>query len=274
MVSDIDYTKMAIVNGEDVAENSLIAKSTVAIGHYFVGFNEFEPFCSGVIVSKDTIITAAHCLKDFSSESSFRILFGKNSKEVSSEFFRDIDQVVLNPNYAEIYSEDGQFLTSMGDIAAIKIVGEIPQSSAPVSIINENLKLGDFFELVVAGWGHMLNQGAEYMQFSKHVINKYWASHIVIREASSKGACNGDSGGPVYILDNQRLVVVGLVRGPHFPATECGTSIEFTNLSAHTGLIVELIDKAVGFAPAFVGVQGAEMYSFDLTPPSEGDLNP
>ena len=114
MVSDIDYTKMAIVNGEDVAENSLIAKSTVAIGHYFVGFNEFEPFCSGVIVSKDTIITAAHCLKDFSSESSFRILFGKNSKEVSSEFFRDIDQVVLNPNYAEIYSEDGQFLTLAG----------------------------------------------------------------------------------------------------------------------------------------------------------------
>lgn len=264
----------AVLGGENARANSLVAKSTVALG--MKSDDTFAPFCTGTIVSTNLILTATHCLAQFEGDYSEIVLyFGNSLDNYSHELERTIEQGSINPNYKVILDSVEDFITGVNDVALIKINGVIPDTSTPASIIDENLKLNNDSILTLAGWGVTDDQEGDtpsVLQYADVTLKKYWATHLITNQTEGKGACAGDSGGPAYIRQNDQLVVVGATRGPHMPAFDCSSYGEYTNLSLHKAFILETAKSLNAQEPTFIIVTESEVHEFDRTPPTDFDL--
>ncbi|KAG7197992.1 hypothetical protein KM043_016217 [Ampulex compressa] len=166
-------------------------------------------FCGGSILNKNYVITAAHCVANKPS-SSIKVVAGTiNLREGGS--VHQIEQVIVH----EEYDPSNSWLN---DIALLKVKTPFVMSEhvSPVPMP----KYGDVVDTnavaVTSGWGRLWLNGPTTHKLQR--VNNYIASqdkcrdayarvyydvyetHICANDPSvSKGACNGDSGGPLTV---------------------------------------------------------------------------
>ncbi|GFQ82820.1 chymotrypsinogen A [Trichonephila clavata] len=202
--------------------------------------NKNKFFCGGSLINNRYVLTAAHCT------------FGPDKSQIVARLgeydFNDPREPHDDYRVIEV-KRHGQYnrLTLRNDIALLKL-------EKPV-VFNEFIKticfpeaeknyMGDVATL--AGWGHMdggssstsdVLQEANFpiisnIQCSRtHGVSVPSSLICAATPTQDKGACNGDSGGPLMLLDeNERWKVIGIVswgrRGcnPKFPTVYSRTT--------------------------------------------------
>ncbi|KYG70019.1 hypothetical protein AZI85_15110 [Bdellovibrio bacteriovorus] len=219
-------TSAGIFGGDKVDSDERIAQSTVGIYN-----TEKKAICTGTLIAKNVVLTAAHCL--VGSKSEMEIRFGtKISKGVS----RKVVEALREPHYTNtiIFGPER-------DIALIKFAGSLPSGYRPINILNDFSVLTAGKKITVAGYGRSLpkmKMGEGTLRKTQLKILKpfYMKDEIQFDQSDDTGSCHGDSGGPAYTTENGELKVFGVtskVRTTKERKHVCDGTVIYTRIDFH-----------------------------------------
>lgn len=193
------YVSPRIVNG---AVCSSADQSPAVAIRYFGG-----AYCTGSLVTPDVVITAAHCLEDADcSQMTVHAAGGGSS--------RSVDNCIAHPDWVgtgDITNNDVAILFLSGNLSGVNLV-KVYQ--------NNDFEVGE--NVVMAGYGRN-EDNDENLRAVFNVISSFSTERIsteYIQGENGKGTtCNGDSGGPLYVLRNNEWQLVGTTSNGS--ATDC-----------------------------------------------------
>jgi hypothetical protein len=172
-----------------------------------------DTFCSGSVVAKDIVVTAAHCVDDGQS---FFVVFG-DPKGLMPRV--EVEKV-------EMYKPYGAAAFPNFDIAWVKLKTPVPQGFEPMEVLRDPSKLKEADEFRLAGYGYErtgcrdASCSDELLQ-TNTALEKYYdtprlMSLLVFKGSAEQklgGACNGDSGGPAYAKIDNKWYLIGVTNG-------------------------------------------------------------
>lgn len=238
-------TTSKIINGTAVEASDTIAS------HVVIVFDKKDGYlCSGTIIDKNIILTAAHCLSR--SHKQFEVVFSRSIKDLddrNEEVIRPASHVVVN----EKYGRDGKSQSDedRSDIGLVYFEGDLPTGYTPAEVMfkDEFLKKGT--PVIMAGYGvtQVIWADIKYKRAEKFIDKikngevfcdfevldaegdptcielsmsgdgelrktqttiKYFSQSEFVLDEKTTGTCEGDSGGPVFIEKEGKLYLVGL----------------------------------------------------------------
>lgn len=227
----------SIVAGTAVTEKDPISASTVAI---LIESPMGQSLCTGTLVAKNIVVTAAHCFGKGASRAA--VLFGSDLEKSQSVFA--VDKVNVHPQYASKNSGEGGW----NDIALLHFVGDAPATSEVVEILKDATLLTVGLQAVTAGYGSTPKDGngqdsGVLRKVTLTLQDPVFEKTELLFPLTSKGGstCHGDSGGPIYVQKQGKLVLVGVTsRGT---SASCDNVSIFTNVSSHLEFINESIES-------------------------------
>jgi secreted trypsin-like serine protease len=202
-------------------------------------------FCSGTALARDLVLSAVHCLP---AGASYRLVdFSGGQPQL-----KDIVRIERHPAFTQ-----RGMTTHRGtaDVALIKLAAPLPPSIAPAVLGPADLgvKVGDGFTAV--GYGITRRgdprSGGKLRQVQLLATGKPDSMDVRLMDPATRntragrGACTGDSGGPVFAESGGRAVVVGVISwttGPKY-TSGCGGITGMTPLARYRGWIVETARK-------------------------------
>ncbi len=285
--------------------DKIIGGTTASISDYpwQILFRSGDYMCGGTLISRDWVVTAAHCTKEGNGTTipiaEMFIIAGATNPFTSGEgqAYR-VSQVIVHENFNRVA------LTN--DIALLKLESSVNvQNSSPVRLITA----GDVDEGVidpgvmswVTGWGLTRVSPNEFpnnlQRVQLPIVSNEQASTVwgsipsgVLMAGylnGNKDACSGDSGGPLVVSVDGVNKLAGIVS---WGSENCDTYSGFTKVSDFTTWIRQKTGLPAEFTPAVpVGnvivcpgegssqytvapVSGASDYEWSLFPESAGSI--
>ncbi|WP_353349653.1 serine protease [Oceaniserpentilla sp. 4NH20-0058] len=208
VISDTNQSK--IIGGVDNTENY----------PWMVSIQRGYHFCGGVLIGKDWVLTAAHCLDDKEADDLTLYIGLENLSNLASGEARGAEWFIIHPDY-----NDRLFYS---DLAIIKL--DQSSGKTPINILSREatLDLKQNEQLRILGWG-VTELGSTSRQlkevevsfqadqicdatYSVNGIDHYWDRSFCAGEISGgKDSCQGDSGGPILVRAQNEWALTGLV---------------------------------------------------------------
>ena len=197
--------------------------------------------CTGAVIARDLVLTAAHC-----------VLPGADYKLVRYDQGRpvllDAAQIARHPNF-DLKALLGHRATA--DVALMKLAAPLPAEFAPAALAQPGRPsaVGDAF--MVAGYGVAVRGDGKTggtIRTAKLVatgkpgsLQLRLVDPVTKGERAGLGACTGDSGAPVFAAADGALAIVGVVSwstGPRLTAG-CGGLTGVTPLARYRDWVLE-----------------------------------
>ncbi len=233
-----------IIGGVPVDSGDTILSSTV--GLYDPLFK--RAFCTGTLLTKNIVVTAAHCLTG-SSPSKVLVGFGKDVGPTKVQF-RKVDGGRIHSTFLRLTKAQANDPRSAnwGDVGVIRFVGTIPAGFAPAMILNNSAELKNGQDVTLAGFGYIDGykrlSSTNLMKTTVQIKDaKFSATEVEIAPSAGHGACHGDSGGPAFVNLNGRDIVFGATSrtATMSGAVSCLEGSIYTVLAAHLDWLKESI---------------------------------
>ncbi len=234
-------------SSEKVVKGQLVDPSD-PVASYTVSIMDPDPaigqYCTGLVLAKDVILTAAHCFNDKGRRAYILFSTAYNPKlsnkqqplikvrriAVHAQYSQDkgdvYDQRILNADRVEQLVSPGKPLY---DLALAYLDEKIPDSYEPAPLAGGSIDLTDG-PITTAGFGCTTTLCKGRSNILRKIPMKYAktysdASMVVLYSTSKRGSCTGDSGGPDFINQGGILRVFALVStGPE--SCEAGLSVD------------------------------------------------
>ncbi|XP_017073833.1 serine protease SP24D [Drosophila eugracilis] len=202
-----------VVGGEDAAK--------AQFPHQVSLRNAGSHSCGGSILSKNYILTAAHCVTNEDSNGNhiaiaaerLTIRAGSNDR-FSGGLLIQVAKVIVHEGYGNFLNDVALLLLETPLILSSSIQPiALPSSDTPADV-----------DVVISGWGRIKHQGdlPRYLQYNtlksisteqcEELIDFGFEGELCLLHMVDNGACNGDSGGPA-VYNDQLVGVAGFVVG-------------------------------------------------------------
>lgn len=227
-----------IVGGDPVTDTDQIGQHVVALE------TGLQVFCTGVLVKKNVVLTAAHCTDVASDPRYINVVFGKDVKgevqkrrvlggKVTDKWPALTTHDLINPS------------SPWGDLALLKFEGEAPEGFTPARILGNAEKLTEGLEITLAGYGLTKMPDTESTKLLKTSVRltnpTYTESELLFAQFEGRGACHGDSGGPAFANFNGKIFLVGIT-SRSATATGAETCLEgsiYTSVAKQLPFLIE-----------------------------------
>ena len=239
----------AITYGSEINNASSSYPSVVSIWTNNTGYNYKSFLCTGNLISPTVVLTAAHCVLP-KSDGYLYVGYGADRLD-NVTTYSDVSATWKHPRYSHNLLVNDVGLLLLPSPLPQYLVSPLPSAAAITSSIKA--AKGNY---EIAGWG--VDQNGEQATYLKHTFvadqtsiaskTKGWNNAVWLAvgkynktERIYSGACNGDSGGPLYSLVGSSKTLIGLTS---WGAADCelGKPSVYTRLSYYlndirTGLI-------------------------------------
>merc|ERR1712004_394879 len=199
-----------IVGGVEARPNSLPWQ--VAVGEVGWGTG-----CGGSIINKNTVITAAHCIKQGAK---YYFVAGQHKKyDYYGPYYKKYSaKVIVHPDYRSLTKNDIAIMKTDEDI-------EFNDGVQPICLPPADQEYGEERTMFLAsGWGslgngyasHLMQVGLPYISVStcQKMLGR-WSIHEAVicagYAAGGKDSCQGDSGGPLATVVDEKWTLAGVV---------------------------------------------------------------
>ncbi|NRA65929.1 MAG: trypsin-like serine protease [Pseudobacteriovorax sp.] len=219
------YSAPKIAKGDFVSREDPVARSTVSIMDKTTSPGEF---CTGTLITKFHVLTAAHCFNDRSRKPS--VLFSNFYIEGSGPPPTiEVVWTAIHSQYNESQSaEYDKLIATMTkaseipnpgrkyyDVAVLKLAEPAPSNYYPVNFL-ESMDILRHSRIVTAGFGCTSNACTAprniLFKINMKLEKLFEESGLVVLSASGgQGSCPGDSGGPDYVMTPGGLEQFGII---------------------------------------------------------------
>jgi secreted trypsin-like serine protease len=200
-----------IIGGQEVTSADPVSTTTVLI----VGQEGNETFiCSGSIIDKDLVLTAAHCLGDTGRAQLLAVF--RTSIQASGKVVKVAVQTRMSDFTQKASSGDRDW----DDLALIRLSENIPAGYKPAKLLSDASVLRNGAQLTLAGYGINVptpptdpndDGGAGVLRkVTQTVVDAAYSPTELLVSLRQGGSCHGDSGGPALVQNGNDIVVVGV----------------------------------------------------------------
>lgn len=200
--------------------------------------------CTGTLIGPRLVLTAAHCLRN-SVSNDFEIVFpsapGRTRLVVAHK---------VHPEYRRKIYREGDLGRNGGasDLALMLLDMNAPPSAQIAQLPAQPLSAGQFV-LRIYGYGRTsMNQDDGDILRTVEVLGKVAEGSrdkISIDQRQGKGLCHGDSGGPLFIYEKDKAILVGITSGADRWQTDngklVGDSCKYFGTATEVGTYVSWI---------------------------------
>lgn len=194
--------------------------------------NPGGPFCSGTLVSKRVVVTAAHCLDD-TDLAEVQVVFGDTVAQGTAV---DVLAGLQHPYYSRTN-------IPWNDVAVLRLARDV--STAPANVFDQRPRREDFAtDLHLLGFGYTeLTRRDPGIKRHATARLQYLQDRELTHTPIDGGLCYGDSGGPTFIETDGIYYFVGV--HSRISTTACaGATGTDARVDAHwTGFIVPYINQ-------------------------------
>ncbi|MCE3009203.1 MAG: trypsin-like serine protease [Proteobacteria bacterium] len=196
-----------IVGGAEVAAADPIAASTVMI----VDVLSRKIYCTGTLISKNLVLTAAHC-----TERNPRLMaigFSRTMPNAGAKLeARQVVGGMVHPDWPKLTQQKEK---NWGDVAVLRFQGEIPVGYKPAVLLSSSAPLVNGRAATLAGYGLLdmttKKEAAALMKTEVRISDANFSeTEVLFEQFQGRGACHGDSGGPALVNANGRAIVFGV----------------------------------------------------------------
>ena len=271
---------LKIVGGTLVSDSSKEPAhvSTVALTNADA-YARGKSFCTSVLVDKDILLTAAHCVteQDGSVTTDKMIAVFSTVVGTSKDDVRNVKKIVAHPDYQYKMLEQGidPEENPMNDVAVLKLETAAPKTYTPVKLVASNEDYAKNQTIVLAGYGvtesRSIGNTGTLREVKATIENDNNKGEVLIvkgpeldstaivtnedgttiKKPANGGACAGDSGGPAYVKNSRGWFVAGVTSyGEELPIVDgirgaryCVGLEGYVDLRKYNSAIQDLIAK-------------------------------
>ncbi len=219
-------SQLDIVGGRLVSANSSGPEKVSTVG---------LSGCTGTIIAKDLILTAAHCYQN--SVQGGYVLFGIQFNGQERKIIR-IASSTVNPSYTD----------ANNDVAMLKLESDIPAGYKPVKLLPSSIPLvaGDIVRQAGYGSDNEPNSFGTLRTVDSRYIGPSSRGGLSVRNGQT-AACSGDSGGPLYIQKNGEWYTAGITSTAFMDAARrCIGGNEYASVSRNSPMILDMARRLTG----------------------------
>lgn len=219
-----DQPVAGIINGRDATAKMVatggLANSTVGIFILTDKVKGSGALCSGTLIAKDMILTAGHCMTGATADQ-VNIYFQATDLDPSAKA-ATIKSFVINPGYVADESD------SKDDVAILRLSETAPSTMTPSELAPSSVDIVKVGK-VTFGFGqaddrHNTPGGRDGSAVLRYTLvsdetevvpsTAEEGNHagMIATDSSLTGTCHGDSGGPLFAMDNatHKLLLAGV----------------------------------------------------------------
>jgi secreted trypsin-like serine protease len=238
--------ELGIIGGVSVDPSDLINKYTVGIETTSAKYGKAT--CTGVLITENIVLTAAHCLVDIDHAI---VVFGTDMKKaIKAKQFANVIAEVTHPEFVLGAEKDSH------DIALIRFQGQKPSTYKTALLLSASQNLTKNMSVTLAGFGALserrgkVSGGSILRKTTVPLMDPEFSKYeMAFSSVAGKGPCYGDSGGPAYKMINEALTVIGISSRTTDELGGCHKDSIYTKVSAYQDFIRDSIVR-LQFEPA------------------------
>ena len=217
-----------------IGGTKLGSQSRIAAGMVILYDARIKSQCSGILVSSDIVLTAAHCLNDSDPTDvivGFTTDFLCDWSNNHMDRFLNGSEKRIHPQYRSLEGAttlDEQQSRIGFDLALLKLRASAPWGTNPLGVALQKTDWPNESAIYLAGYGRLLDYrfpdnsdpmlrvtDVKFAPEAQSIWNGlsdskgYYRDMVFFDMRGGKGACSGDSGGPVLIYKNGNYLVAG-----------------------------------------------------------------
>jgi V8-like Glu-specific endopeptidase len=198
-------------------------------------------WCTGSVIAKRVVLTAAHCVEDATSSTRFQILFGSDPIEGQPSAVVDVTSFHHDPLYLATNN-----IAAGHDAAVLILASDAPATPLPINTTALTQSMVGSAVYVV-GYGNDDGQNGTGAGTKRSAHTKLAGLEQGVVDVGGPGetTCQGDSGGPTFMNVNGNNVIIGITSYGDFGCTSYGSS---TRVDLSASFIQPYIDANGGGA--------------------------
>ena len=190
--------------------------------------------CTASPLSQRLVVTAAHCVVEGAQIYAFTAI---NAAQIQSQAeLIPVQTTRLHPRYPRADTSE----IRPNDIAVLALSRELPASFKAPPLVEPPFDVQSGEEVLLAGYGDS-DAGGDSGTL-RAVLSTLQGvdeeGRLVIFDSRRRGACSGDSGGPLFARRNGQWQLAGVLSGGPVP---CRGENSYTSVAKHADFINESV---------------------------------